>query len=111
MLLPFLLTHLSYETVEYAYDLPAGPCGLFAFVKEVINDREHQQREHRSRNKSADDDDGERLLAFGADAGGNGGRQQTDGGHKGCHQHRTDKIVYAHLDGGVQGAFLSFYPL
>ena len=75
---------------------------------------EHQGKDEEGKDRSEDqssyDHPGQGPGAFGTDAGGNGGRQQTDGSHKGCHQHGTDKIVYPHLYGSIQGTFLSLYP-
>src|SRR5580658_2381294 len=78
---------------------------VYLAVREEEDQGKNQQGECCSAGQATDDNSGQGTGAFGADAGGQCGGEQADGGHKGCHQHRADELVDPQFDRRIERAF------
>ena len=91
-----------HHAISCAREMYRSPTRALAFaaVHPLIDGGQNQQREDGGRDEAADDDNGQRLLRFGADAVAEGGGQQAQRGHQGRHNHGAQPRFGSFLDGG-----------
>ena len=68
---------------------------------------EYKQGENRCTNQPTDYHDGQWSLTLASDAMTQGGGQQTQGGHHGCHEHTSDARMHTQFHGFCQGMLMA----